>query len=77
MWMSQDGYVGMKPVALAAEAIGLALAAQDHGARFFGDGAVPPAVLVVKGNIKPEEADRLAERWNRLTAARTGSGSAC
>lgn len=37
--LSSDGLVGMSPVALHCEAIGLAMATQEHGARLFSNGA--------------------------------------
>lgn len=40
-----DGYVGYSSVTLAREALGLGLAAQDFGARFFRSGARPAAVV--------------------------------
>jgi HK97 family phage portal protein len=37
--MSLDGYTGISPIAAAAESIGLAIAAQQHGATLFRNGA--------------------------------------
>lgn len=39
--LSSDGIVGMSPIELARESVGLALSAQDYGARFFANDAKP------------------------------------
>ncbi|SDR47151.1 phage portal protein [Paraburkholderia tuberum] len=39
--LSSDGIVGLNPIELARESVGLGLAAQDYGARFFANDATP------------------------------------
>ena len=39
--LSSDGLIGMNPVEIAREAIGMGLSAQDYGARFFANDARP------------------------------------
>ena len=39
--LSSDGVIGLSPIALARDAIGGAIAAQDYGARFFANDATP------------------------------------
>ncbi len=39
--LSSDGIIGLSPIALARDAIGGAIAAQDYGARFFANDATP------------------------------------
>ena len=58
-----DGLIGYSPIAMAKNAVGLALATEDYGATFFANGANPGGVLEHPGVIKPEQADRLRERW--------------
>ena len=58
-----DGLVGYSPIAMAKNAVGLALATEDYGAAFFANGANPGGVLEHPGVIKPEQADRLRESW--------------
>ncbi|MCL2224591.1 MAG: phage portal protein [Defluviitaleaceae bacterium] len=43
--LSFDGLVGYSPIALAKNAIGMAIAAEDYGANFFANGANPGGVL--------------------------------
>lgn len=40
-----NGLVGYSPIRMAAEAVGVSLAAEEHGARFFSNGANPSGVL--------------------------------
>ena len=58
-----DGLIGYSPIAMAKNAVGLALATGDYGAAFFANGANPGGVLEHPGVIKPEQADRLRESW--------------
>ena len=65
-----DGLVGYSPIAMAKNAIGLAVACDEYGASFFANGASPSAVLEHPGVIKNPE--RVREAWQRAY----GSGNA-
>lgn len=54
--------VGMSPIAYARQAIGLGLAAEEFGARFFGDGAHPTAVVESDQAVTNEQAGELKQR---------------
>lgn len=43
--LSIDGVKGLSPIAQAREAVGLSLATEEYGAKFFGNGARPGGVL--------------------------------
>ncbi len=58
-----DGLVGYSPIAMAKNAIGLAVACDEYGASFFANGAAPSAVLEHPGVIKNPE--RVREAWQR------------
>lgn len=58
-----DGLVGYSPIAMAKNAIGLAVACDEYGASFFANGASPSAVLEHPGVIKNPE--RVREAWHR------------
>lgn len=58
-----DGLIGYSPIAMAKNAIGMAIATEEYGATFFANGANPGGVLEHPGVIKPEQADRLRESW--------------
>jgi len=66
-----DGLVGYSPIAMAKNAIGLAIATEEYGAKFFANGAAPGGVLEHPGTIK--DPQRVKESWN---AAYQGSGNA-
>jgi HK97 family phage portal protein len=67
--LGPDGLMGYSPITLARESIGLAMATEEHGARFFGNGAKPSGVLEAPGNLTPDQVRRLKEEW---TNAQTG-----
>ena len=58
-----DGLIGYSPIAMAKNAVGLALATEDYGATFFANGANPGGVLEHPGVIKPDQVERLRESW--------------
>lgn len=59
-----DGLVGYSPIAMARNAIGLAMACEEYGAKFFANGASPSGILSHPGTIK--EPEKLRESWNSL-----------
>lgn len=60
---STDGIVGLSPIGVAAEAVGTALAAEQHAAAFFGNSASPSGVLVSKKALSKEAKLKLKEAW--------------
>lgn len=60
-----NGIVGYSPIMMARNAIGLGLAAEEFGSRFFGNGARPQLVLIHPGNLSPEGQENLRTSWNR------------
>lgn len=61
--MSVDGYLGLSPIACAQDVIGLALAAQQHGAVLFRQGGQIAGVLRHPGRLGKEATENLAESW--------------
>ena len=57
-----DGLVGYSPIAMAKNAIGLAIATEEFGAKFFANGAAPSGVLEHPGTLK--NPDKVRESWN-------------
>ena len=51
-----DGLSGYSPITLFREAIGLGLAAEELGGRFFGNGMRPGGILEYPGKFKDNEA---------------------
>lgn len=66
-----DGVVGYSPIAMEKNAVGLGLATEEYGAKFFANGATPSGVLNHPGHVKDPKA--LRESWN---AAYGGSSNA-
>lgn len=64
--LGYDGMVGYNPIHLARQAIGLSLATEEFGARFFGNGARPGAVLEHPGRLGPGTGDRLRSSWEMM-----------
>jgi HK97 family phage portal protein len=58
--LSSDGLMGMSPIELARENLGMALAAQDYGARFFANDAKPTGGWIeFPGSFKDNEAKKV------------------
>jgi len=66
-----DGLVGYSPIAMAKNAIGMAIATEEYGGKFFANGASPGGVLEHPGVVK--DPARIRESWN---AVYQGSGNA-
>ena len=58
-----DGLVGYSPIAMAKNAIGLAIATEEYGSKFFANGAAPSGVLEHPGTIK--DPARIRESWQQ------------
>ena len=58
-----DGLVGYSPIAMAKNAIGMAIACEEYGAKFFANGAAPSGVLEHPGTIK--DPSRVRESWTK------------
>ncbi|QBY56142.1 phage portal protein [Cupriavidus oxalaticus] len=67
---SLDGLVGLSPIALARETIGLALAAEELGNEAFAEGFVPPVVLEVTEKAGKDQRDTYRKQWTELTRDR-------
>ncbi len=57
-----DGLVGYSPIAMAKNAIGMAIACEEYGAKFFANGAAPGGVLEHPGTIK--DPQRVRDSWS-------------
>ena len=57
-----DGLVGYSPIAMAKNAIGLAIAAEEYGSKFYANGAAPSGVLEHPGTLK--DPARVRDSWN-------------
>ena len=67
-----DGLVGYSPIAMAKNAIGMAIACEEYGAKFFANGAAPSGVLEHPGTIK--DPSRVREAWQSQFGGSANSG---
>ena len=57
-----DGLIGYSPIQMAKDAIGMTLAAEEYGSKFFANGATPGGVLEHPGTIN--DIQRVKDSWN-------------
>ena len=61
--LGYDGIVGYSPIAMAKNAVGMAIACEEYGAKFFANDAAPGGVLEHPGVLK--NPDKVRESWNK------------
>ncbi|MCD7726387.1 MAG: phage portal protein [Clostridiales bacterium] len=61
--LGYDGLVGYSPIAVAKNAVGLTIATEEYGAKFFANGATPGGILEYPGTVK--DPDKVREAWNK------------
>ena len=66
--LGYDGVSGVSPIRLAAQGIGMALAAEKFSAKQFSSGSLMAGVLQTEQRITPEQADELSARWRSKVA---------
>ncbi|MGW0522855.1 phage portal protein [Crossiella sp. NPDC003009] len=59
-------HLGVSPIKAASQSIAVTLSAQEYGAKFFGNSAMPTAVIETEGRMSDEAANRLTQRWKQL-----------
>ena len=67
-----DGLVGMSPIAMAKNAIGLSLATEEYGSKFFSNGAAPSGVLQHPGVLK--DPSKIRDSWNQAFGGSSNAG---
>ncbi len=66
-----DGIIGYSPIAMSRDTIGMAIAVNEYGAKFFANGATPSGVLEHPGVLK--DPKKIRDSWNNIYQ---GSGNA-
>lgn len=59
--LGYDGMTGYSPLMLARQAVGLGIAAEEFGASFFGNGAIPKGIIKLKGAMSSTAKNNLRE----------------
>ena len=67
-----DGLVGYSPIAMAKNAIGMSIACEEFGARFFQNGATPGGIIEHPGKLTDPAAVR--NSWNESFGGSVNSG---
>lgn len=68
--LSSDGLVGLSPIALARDSIGLAIASEQYGAQFYGNSAVPGSILEHPGKLSPQGRDNLKKSVQEFASSK-------
>ncbi len=63
--VAPSGLVGISPVTYARETIGLGLAAEEHGARMFSNGARPSGIIQIKNELSDAAFERFKAQWSQ------------
>lgn len=72
--ISPSGLQGISPVQYARETFGLALAAEQHGAQLFSNGARPQGVVTIPKTMSDPAFERFKTEWNSLYRGLANSG---
>ena len=63
--LTSDGKTPISPIGQMREALGLGIAAEKFGAKFFGNNARPAGILESDGSLTPETIKNLKEQWQQ------------
>jgi len=72
--ISSDGILGLAPVSLLRDTIGLAMSEARHGRSVYDNGARPGGVLVSPANLTKEQIVLLREQWEAAHKGANNSG---
>lgn len=61
-----DGTLGLSLVRVAAQGIGMALAAERYGAKLFGSGNLLSGILKTEQRLAQADAEKLQARWRQM-----------
>lgn len=68
-----DGICGVSPIRAARQGLGVALAAEEFGGKFFGNGTLATGILQTEQRLSSEQADALHARWKAKRAGLQGA----
>ncbi len=61
---SMDGLRGISPVEMCRQTLGLAMAQEKSGSRYFANGSNPGGILMNKNKLDPKAQAEMRESWN-------------
>lgn len=72
--LTMNGLLGLSPIGMQREAIGLAIAQEQLASRWAGNSAKPSGVLQTDQKLTPDAAKRLGEDWKNLNSGLYNAG---
>jgi HK97 family phage portal protein len=72
--LTLNGLLGLSPIGMNREAIGLAIAQEQLAARWAGNSAKPSGILTTEQKLSDGAAKRLAEDWKTLNSGLYNAG---
>lgn len=72
--LTMNGLIGLSPIGLAREAIGLAIAQEQLASRWAGNSAQPRGILTTEQRLTDGAAARLKEEWKTLNSGLYNAG---
>jgi len=72
--LTLNGLLGLSPISMNREAIGLAIAQEQLASRWAGNSAKPSGILTTDQKLSPDAAKRLHEDWKTLNSGLYNAG---
>lgn len=73
---STDGYAGKSPIRQHAESIGINIASENYGAKFFGNSGIPAGFIKVPDQLSAAGAKQIKDSWMNQTGGDNQNGTA-
>lgn len=70
---SEDGETGIDMISVMREAIAVGIAAQEYGARYFGNGSNAGGILMIPGAFSEEKIRNTMSAWDKMNKGLTQS----
>jgi phage portal protein, HK97 family len=70
-----DGFVGVSPLAMARESLGLAVAADQYAASFYANGGRPSGTMSIDKLLQPNQREQIREQFGAMAGAGPGAGA--
>lgn len=68
-----SAWLGLSPISQAREALGITLAAEEYGGRFFANNSRPSGILEHPGHLSPEAQTKLRTNWEAMNGGLSNS----
>lgn len=73
--LNTGGLLGTSILTGLREAVGLAIATEQHGANLFRNGARPSGILEHPGRLEPDSVERLRRQWADIYSGTSNAGA--